>query len=123
MSEQELICGDCLIEMPKIESGRVDMVLTDPRRAQVLLRCTQEIITNSVRHAQASNLWIKVHSGTDGLKLSARDDGRGVSQLRTGNGLDGMSERLRQLGGKLEIESKPGAGFALYAWLPLEART
>ena len=30
MSEQELIRGDCLIEMPKIESGRVDMVLTDP---------------------------------------------------------------------------------------------
>ena len=33
-------------------------VMTEPKRAQVLLRCVQEMITNSVRHAQAGNLWI-----------------------------------------------------------------
>jgi len=32
----------------------------------------------------------------------------------------GMAERLKQLGGKLEIESEPGSGFALHAWLPTE---
>ena len=53
--------------------------------------------------------------------MSARDDGRGVSEIQAGNGLRGMSERLMQLGGKLEIESGRGAGFTLHAWVPMEA--
>ncbi len=98
-----------------------ELALTDPLRAQVLLRCAQEMITNSVRHARARNLWIEARSDAKSLYLMARDDGRGVNQVEMGNGLQGMSERLKQLGGKLEIESKPGAGFALFAWLPTEA--
>jgi signal transduction histidine kinase len=96
------------------------LVMTDPQRAQLLLRCAQEIITNSVRHAAARNLWIRLSTSRDGLAMSARDDGRGVDQVRAGNGLNGMRERLAQLGGKLEIESQQGAGFTLHAWLPAE---
>ncbi len=95
-----------------------DRVMTEPKRAQVLLRCVQEMITNSVRHAQAGNLWIRLSMTRGGLAMSARDDGIGVDKVEVGNGLSGMSERLKQLGGKLEIESEPGAGFALHAWLP-----
>lgn len=95
-------------------------VMTDPQRAQVLLRCVQEMITNSVRHAQADNLWIRLSMTGDGLAMSARDDGIGVDTVAAGNGLTGMTERLKNLGGKLEIESEPGAGFAVHAWLPTE---
>jgi signal transduction histidine kinase len=95
-------------------------VMTEPQRAQVLLRCVQEMITNSVRHAQASNLWIRLSITGDGLAMSARDDGIGADKVAVGNGLLGMAERLKQLGGKLEIESEPGEGFALHAWLPVE---
>ncbi len=97
-----------------------DLVMTDPQRAQVLLRCAQEIITNSVRHARANNLWIRLTTARGGLAMSARDDGRGVSEVQAGHGLRGMSERLLALGGKLEIESGRGAGFTLHAWLPVE---
>ena len=93
-------------------------VMTEPQRAQVLLRCVQEMITNSVRHAQADNLWIRLSITGDGLAMSARDDGIGADKVAVGNGLLGMAERLKQLGGKLEVESDPGAGFALHAWLP-----
>jgi len=95
-------------------------VMTEPQRAQVLLRCVQEMITNSVRHAQAGNLWIRLSMTRDGLAMSARDDGVGADKVAVGNGLMGMAERLKQLGGKLEIESEPGTGFALHAWLPTE---
>ena len=95
-------------------------VMTEPERALVLLRCVQEMITNSVRHAQARNLWIRLSMTRDGLAMSARDDGIGADKVAVGNGLLGMAERLKQLGGKLEIESEPGAGFALHAWLPTE---
>jgi signal transduction histidine kinase len=98
-----------------------EQLLTDPQRAQVLLRCTQEIITNSVRHARARNLWIRLTTARGGLAMSARDDGRGVNVVQVGNGLTGMSERLAQVGGKLEIESGRGAGFTLHAWMPMES--
>jgi signal transduction histidine kinase len=95
-------------------------VMTEPETALVLLRCVQEVITNSVRHAQAENLWIRLSMTSDGLAMSARDDGIGADKVAVGNGLLGMAERLKQLGGKLEIESEPGTGFALHAWLPTE---
>jgi signal transduction histidine kinase len=97
-----------------------ELAMTDPRRAQVLLRCAQEMITNSVRHARATNLWIGLVQDLNGVALTARDDGRGVMNVETGNGLSGMEERLRQVGGELKIESSPGLGFALYAWIPVE---
>ena len=96
---------------------------TDPVRAQVLLRCAQEMITNSVKHARADNLWIGLVHDENGVALTARDDGKGVKEVELGNGLSGMSERLSQLAGELDIESKPGAGFRLYAWVPIETVT
>ena len=98
-----------------------DLVMIDPERAHLLLRCVQEIITNTVRHARARNLWIRLSTAQDGIAMSARDDGRGVSKVQVGNGLRGMRERLSQLGGKLEVESRKGAGFTLHAWIPREA--
>jgi signal transduction histidine kinase len=93
---------------------------TEPRKAQILLRCAQEVITNTARHAAASNLWISLEAGAEGLSLRARDDGRGTGELLPGNGLNGMRERMRELGGRLEIATGPGAGFQLRAWMPRE---
>jgi len=97
-----------------------ERALTDPRRAQILLRCAQELITNTARHASASNLWIALETGDDGLSLRARDDGRGAMELMPGNGLNGMRERLKEQGGRLDIATRPGAGFQVRAWLPTE---
>ena len=94
----------------------------DPRRAQLLLRCAQEIITNAVRHANARNLWLKFERTEDRrLTIHARDDGRGAVRLDPGNGLTGMRERLAQFGGQLDIVTSRDQGFSLDAWLPLEA--
>ena len=100
-----------------------ELAMTDPLRAQVLLRCAQEMITNSVRHAQARNLWLRLVWDENGVALTAQDDGRGADKIEAGNGLNGMEERLRQLGGELTVESSPGAGFSLHAWVPLETAT
>jgi signal transduction histidine kinase len=100
-----------------------ELSMTDPVRAQVMLRCAQEMITNSLRHAEAKNLWISLVHDENGVAMIARDDGRGTDAIEVGNGLKGMTERLRQLGGELNIESSPGAGFSLHAWVPAEALT
>ena len=98
----------------------LDHALTDPVRAHVMLRCAQEMITNSVRHARAENLWISLEHDTEKVILNARDDGLGTRTVEIGNGLSGMSERLSSLGGDLDFETKPGAGFRLQAWVPVE---
>lgn len=97
------------------------LTLDDPERAHVLLRCTQEIITNAVRHAGARNLWINAGRNAECIVMSARDDGHGADNLVAGNGLRGMRERLQQHGGDLKIETRPGAGFCLHLTLPASA--
>ncbi|MBB3227474.1 signal transduction histidine kinase [Luteibacter sp. Sphag1AF] len=92
----------------------------DPRRAQMLLRCVQEILTNTVRHSGASHLWLTFrHTGPDELCMHARDDGRGAGHFRPGNGLTGMRERLAEFGGTVDFSSDPAGGFSLTARLPL----
>jgi len=102
------------MEMPQ------PFLLDDPERAHVLLRCTQEIITNAVRHAQAGEL--RLHYRYDGrlVRLQARDNGRGAEAPVAGNGLRGMRERLAAYGGRVDIDTRPGRGFAVDLRLPLE---
>jgi signal transduction histidine kinase len=96
--------------------------IEDPRRAQVVLRCAQELITNAVRHAGARNLWLTFRDeGRGELELEARDDGRGAADLQPGNGLSGMRERLAEYGGRMQIDTALNRGFCLNAWLPLTA--
>ncbi|WP_045757851.1 sensor histidine kinase [Xanthomonas albilineans] len=95
------------------------LTVEDPERAHVLLRCTQEVITNAVRHAWAKNLWIRVSRDGPQVVIQAYDDGRGCQTLLPGNGLRGMRERLSQCGGDLEIEASSGAGFRLRAVVPV----
>lgn len=71
--------------------------IADARRAQVLVRLTQEILTNTMRHAKARNLWLDFRVDGDEVELVARDDGRGATELKAGNGLTGMRERLEIL--------------------------
>jgi signal transduction histidine kinase len=92
----------------------------DPRRAQVLLRCTQEIITNTARHSGARHLWLTfAYAEPNMLGLHARDDGRGAANFKPGNGLAGMRERLAEYGGTVTVATDVGEGFALTVRLPL----
>ena len=94
------------------------LAVDDPERAHVILRCTQEIITNAVRHAGARHLWIRIWREAEAIVLDARDDGRGADGLVPGNGLRGMHERVRQCGGTLEIQTRQGDGFRLRLSIP-----
>ncbi|KFN49725.1 sensor histidine kinase [Arenimonas composti] len=94
--------------------------IEDPERAHVLLRCTQEVITNAVRHAGASTLWLSIARDAGEARIFARDDGQGAEEPTPGNGLRGMRERLAAHGGRVDIITRRGQGFALDIRLPLE---
>jgi len=95
------------------------LAVDDPERAHVMLRCTQEIITNAVRHAGARQLRIRVWREPGALMLDAQDDGQGADGLVPGNGLRGMRERIQQCGGTLEIQTRRGEGFRLRLSIPV----
>jgi signal transduction histidine kinase len=96
-----------------IEEAAVDEAL-----ALAVVRCVQEIVTNTLRHADARHLWITVSAARDGVRIEARDDGRGVSDLQPGHGLTGMRERVAQFGGQVRLESAAGRGFRVAAQVP-----
>jgi len=89
-----------------------------PARADAILRCVQELITNTMRHAQAQALAIEIRQSVDGaLSIAARDDGRG-GEVTEGHGLAGMRERFEALGGSLSVACGPGRGFSVQGQIP-----
>lgn len=93
--------------------------------ALCLFRVAQEALRNVERHAQASKVDVSVVGRNEGIALAVRDDGAGFDSSSTAKraslGLASMRERVRILDGRFDIESGPGIGTSLSAWLPLQA--
>lgn len=85
-------------------------VQVDERQRTALVRCVQEIVTNTIRHATgATALWIDISCDeSGGTVLTARDNGWGTPDLRIGNGLRGLRERVEELGGRAGFRSDAG---------------
>ena len=93
-----------------------------------LFRIYQMALTNVARHAQAN--WVDIHLSLDAeaVMLEVKDDGRGfelprrwLDLVRKGHyGLASASERAEAVGGRLLVESQPGAGTRLKVWVPRE---
>jgi signal transduction histidine kinase len=90
-------------------------------RAAALLRLAQEALTNSAKHAGSRNVWLKLTRDSDGLQLLIEDDGSVREPLRAGHGVQGMRERVAELGGQLEIGSAAAGGLRLCFRLPRES--
>ena len=88
-------------------------------------RIVQECLTNVVRHAAATCARISVARADDQLEVTVRDNGRGLGERNASEaarfGLMGMRERIEGLSGRFEIESRPGEGLCVRAWIPLPA--
>jgi signal transduction histidine kinase/CHASE3 domain sensor protein len=78
-----------------------------------------EALTNAVKHAHASTVAVEVEAVDRALRVLVRDDGVGGADPRCGSGLVGLKDRVEALGGRISIESPPGAGTSVHAQLPL----
>ena len=90
----------------------------DADTATTLFRVTQEAMTNVLRHSGATSVLVELQESGDALVLRIRDDGHGFDTSdvsRRSLGLVGMRERVRRLGGTLEIVSAVGKGTELIA--------
>jgi PAS domain S-box-containing protein len=92
--------------------------------ALCLFRVAQEALNNVVHHAGARKATVDLRALDGGLLLAVRDDGVGFDPAgpRAGRsiGLAGMRERMKLVKGTLDVESAPGRGTSVIAWVPVE---
>ncbi len=90
-----------------------------------LFRLVQESLNNIVKHARARHVDLSVERFAKGLRVVVADDGVGISDLgvasKLSHGLAGMRHRVSSVHGTFDIESRPGHGTIIEAFVPLEA--
>jgi signal transduction histidine kinase len=79
-----------------------------------------EALTNTAKHAQASEVMVSAQADDANLRLSIRDDGIGGADLARGSGLVGLHDRVEALGGKLLVSSVAGSGTSLVVTIPFQ---
>ena len=113
------IKAECIVNGPE---KQLDKILRS-----VLFRHIRELVTNVIKHSKAAKVEIKVSQDKDHVKISIKDDGIGfdanaVSQSLNsegGFGLFSIRERMADMGGSLEIISKPGQGTEAVLCVPI----
>jgi len=90
--------------------------------ALCLFRVAQEALNNVARHSEGRGASVSLRPMAGGVLLAVRDDGVGFDPADPGTrktlGLASMRERVRLVNGTLDIESAPGHGTAIVAWVP-----
>lgn len=111
------------------ESVKVELSLADvphnlpPSIALCLFRIAQEALRNVTRHSGARKVAVQLSLEDGQVHLAVVDDGQGFdpeqARQRASLGLASMRERVRLVGGRLEIDSAPGRGTRVEAWVPV----
>jgi PAS domain S-box-containing protein len=107
---------------PPVELQVTNLPVLDKDVELALYRIAQEALRNIGKHAQATQVWLTLEGGGDGVSLTIRDDGTGFERSEAhrgpGLGLASMEERARLLGGEFSIASAPGQGTSLQVKMP-----
>jgi signal transduction histidine kinase len=94
----------------------------DPAISIALYRIAQESLTNVTKHSQAKHVRMELHREAGGIRLRIVDDGVGLAEGAVSkpksHGLVGMRERMRQIGGILNITSNGSRGTVVEAFIP-----
>ena len=93
----------------------------------LLFRAVRELLNNAVKHAEATEIQVHLKRIRQGVQVRVRDNGLGfdatrlfTSQAPRGFGLFSVRERIKQMGGVLELDSVSGAGCTATMWVPLQ---
>lgn len=93
-------------------------------RAADVLAVVNELLSNLRRHSEAGHAWLTLAESGPAVRLELRDDGRGFvvdGPPTGGQGLRNVRERAARLGGRLEVDSAPGAGTSIRVIVPQQA--
>ncbi len=106
----------------EFESTSVDELPVSDEVKIVLYRVVQESLNNTLKHAKASRIAVRLHRGEKEIFLSVQDDGKGFKQTQQRSiehiGLLSMQDSVAYLGGKFTIKSEPGKGTLIEVTCP-----
>lgn len=91
-----------------------------------LFLAVKEALNNAVRHARASEVWLRFACDDQRLVISLEDNGQGLAEGASASGQDGLAnirQRMERLGGRLGVESRPGQGTRLRLEVPWNSRS
>ena len=112
-------------------NSRSQAILLGPRNgmdglptanATTLFHICQEALANSAKHAKAGLVDVRLLTSEERVILEVSDDGLGFDlrkmSVTLGHGLSNMQFRAKKVGGDVEINSEPGSGTTVLAWVP-----
>jgi signal transduction histidine kinase len=88
--------------------------------ANIFYECARECVTNSLRYSGSDRIDIIVKLLENCAELYILDNGDGCENIVCGHGLNGITERVRAVGGKVDFSSQKGNGFKTHIFVPLE---
>jgi len=88
-----------------------------------IYRIIQEAINNAIKHSGASKIAVTIDGDETKLAIEVTDNGKGFDLETTndGNGLNNIRKRAKEIGGQIELNSKPGEGTVMKLFLPQQA--
>ena len=101
--------------------AQVDEVRLNDAAQLAVYRLVQESLTNIGKYAQARQVHVRVQPQGAQVVVTVHDDGIGFEPATLGHGghgLAGMRQRIEALGGQWQVQSTPGQGTTVHAWLP-----
>ena len=107
----------CLLD---VEPGTSAVAFDLPFRRSLLM-AVKEALNNAAKHSEATELLLQIHRRGLGLIVVVQDNGKGFDAAKTKserNGLDNMTQRLREMGGSFTIASQPGKGCRVEFHIP-----
>ena len=108
----------CRVDLP----DRIQERPVSPEVRHNLFLVVKETLTNVARHARAGQVVLRVAATEDRIEIIVQDDGRGFDHAPDNSSADGlrnMRQRMEEIGGRFQVESKPGEGtqvFMRYYW-------
>ncbi|AWE08870.1 sensor histidine kinase [Lysinibacillus sp. 2017] len=123
--EEELYRIEQILKAAQIKlrlNGDLSQIKMPTLAENVISMCLKEVVTNIVKHSQATLCRITFYQSEDEFKVTILDNGKGFERLQLyegGNGLKGMQERVEFLNGLIEIESELGEGTTVMMTIPL----
>jgi len=107
----------CLLDVPEQAPARE---VPSTVRHNVFL-VVKEALQNIVKHARATEVWLRVNASNQGLRIVIEDNGCGFDRApedALADGLRNMRLRMKELGGECRIQSRVGTGTAIIVELP-----
>ena len=134
MQENKTLAENLEFLLQELESnskipGKIKHKIASPlnlseQNTLVLFRIAQESLSNTARHSQATKANLKLWDEDGNIYLEIKDNGKGFNIDKTeanlGHGLANMQRRSRKTGGGIKIDSSPGKGTKVIAWVPRE---